>query len=490
MEQKRTRRQPPVEPPAKPTAKTAIKPTPAKPSVASSVKKAVQSAGKKPAAGKKKAEKVPAERKIKAPPKAVAAQWGLNGTTAADRIAGLRAQTSRLATLMAAEARTRYNDPSICVANESLRLIVTLPVPALSLEYLLGNNGLPLGNLIQLVGLPGSCKSGMVCEMGNWFMNHGGAVHLHEHESKYSPVWINSIIGYDENPFLIIPANSVDEWQRHVNDGVKDVQKLMLGTAAEPGPGVVFPYLMAVDSILGKPLESTQKKLDEDGATGRRFATEAASMKDYLSTLPSKIIEWPFTFVMVNHLKLAQEEGQNQPVRKKQGGSSKEFLETMELQMTKRKDLLTTQYEGAELEIQIFKNSLARGNKRKIHVAVHWWDDPESSRQYTRFLWDSSTVTLLLAPPDHYKSRLKEVIDITKVASDTRVWSKRLGIPKESSVDYEEAGKIIHADQQLMADLRKVFGISVNKVYQPGVDYRHQRNLVAAAVGEQIRKDL
>jgi hypothetical protein len=483
MEQKRERRKPPTEAaPAKP----------AKPAsgVANNVKKAVQAAGKKKAPAGKKAAKPEGPKKIKAPPKAVASAWGLDATDQQQRIAGLKAQTSKLISGMAAAARTAYNDPSICVANEALRLIVTMPLPAFSLEYLFGNNGLPLGNMIQLVGLPASCKSGLVCEMGRWFMNQGGLVHLHEHESKYSPVWINSIIGYDEQPFLIIPAKSVNEWQKRVFDGVEKVQKLMIGTSAEPGPGVVFPYLSAVDSILGKPLQSTQDQIEAEGASGRRFAVEAASLKDFLSTLPNKLIEWPFTFVMVNHLKLAKEEGQQQLTRKKQGGASKEFLETIELQMTKKKDVMTTQYEGADLTIQIFKNSLARGNKRIIPVSVHWWDDAEDRKQRTKFCWDASTTQLLLAPPEHYKSRLREVIDLTKVASATKVYSKRLGVKQADAVDYEEAGRLIHQDQQLMMDLRHLFGVSVNKVYQPGVDYRHQRNLVAAEVGEQIRKDL
>ena len=446
--------------------------------------------------GKKKSDKKKAGKKVgkkskllgdyKAPTKAVAAEWGLSAVSEEDRLRKLQAKTSALLSEMVDEAQRQYNDPSICVADDAVHLTVVLPMPSLSLEYLLGNNGLPLGMMIQLVGLPGSCKSGFVCEVGRWFMDLGGIVHLHEHESKYSARWINSIIGWEKRPFMIMPAKSVNEWQQRVTATVARVKAAMKGTAAVPGPGVVFPYLSAVDSILGKPLESTQESIAAEGASGRRFATEAASIKDYMSFLPNQLVEWPFTFIMVNHLKLAKEEGQQQLTRKKQGGSSKEFLETVELQMNKKKDIATVDYEGAELEIQIFKNSMGRGGKRRIPVDVHWWDDEEDGLQRTKFLWNSSTIKFLLAPPDHLKTKLKKALDLTKVANAMKVTSKRLGI--NEPMDYEEAGAILHADAAVMADLRRVLGIAVNKVYQAGVDYRLQRNLVAAEVGQKIRE--
>jgi hypothetical protein len=354
----------------------------------------------------------------------------------------------------------------------------------------LQNNVLPFGRVMQLVGVEGTCKSGIAAEFAKLFIDASGVASLKEHESKYSPDWVMSIIGWENgNSFGHIPCNSVDEWQKMQQWMLAKVQRQMLGTKAEPGPGLVYPFLSIVDSILGKSMAESQKRIDTTGSAGRDFPVEAQSITKYMRHIPQKIRQWPFFIILVNHEKPQTQDGVT--IRHKAGGRGKEFQETFEISMQRLKRFQAANYDGINLEMRLHKNSLGITDRR-IPITVRWWtepnpDDPDGPwRQKTVFDWHGATMELLLKMANSKssdKAKLKQVLDIADVTTNKgkAVTSKRLGIPKDKPLLLHEAGELLATKEDVLKELRQVFGIKIRQIFTPGMDYRKQ-------LGDELRK--
>jgi len=393
------------------------------------------------------------------------------------------------------EAAKEFGDPDICTAGEAGRLVIGLKLPSFALEYFFQNTVLPLGRVIQLLGVEGTCKSGFACEMARWFIQkYGGVAALKEHESKYSADWTMSIIGWDAgNNFGKIDCDSVDAWQKMQLWTLNRIKKQMLGTEGNKGPGMVYPMLSIVDSIMGKATMDSQNRIDKAGSAGRDFPIEAQSITKYMRHIPQKIRQWPFLIVLVNHEK-PHKDAQGITIRDKAGGRGKEFQETFEISMSRVKKLSTSEYDGLQLEMRLHKNSLGVTDRR-IPVTVRWWDqpvdpeDPESPyRQHTVWDWHGATIDLLFqmaASKGPNKAKIKSVIDL-QLHTGKKVSSKRLGISKENPVSFYEAGLLVYQDETLMRDLRRVFGVKARKEFEVGVDYRKQLGDEKRKIGKKI----
>src|SRR5690349_9951518 len=93
--------------------------------------------------------------------------------------------------------------PSVMVASHGHDLIIGLPLPSIALEWVLANSVIPLSQMIQIVGLPGSCKSALVYEIFRWFNLYGGISILVENETKFSLDLLNSILEFDAKHTLV-----------------------------------------------------------------------------------------------------------------------------------------------------------------------------------------------------------------------------------------------------------------------------------------------
>lgn len=402
--------------------------------------------------------------------------------------ANIRAQTSGVLRGFMDEAAKEFGDPDICTAGDAGRLIVGLRFPCFALEYLFQNTVLALGRVMQLLGVEGTCKSGIACEFGRWFIaKYGGLVGLKEHESKYSPDWTMSIIGWENgDSFGHIPCNSVDEWQARQLWFLNKIKRQMLGTESDKGPGMVYPVLSIVDSLMGKSLAESQARIDKAGFAGRDFAVEAQSITKYMRHIPQKIRQWPFFIILVNHEK-PHKDDQGKTVRDKAGGRGKEFQETYEISMSRIRRLKAATYDGMDLEMRLHKNSLGVTDRR-IPITVRWWDEPNPNdpdgpwRQNTVFDWHGSTIKLLLkmsTAKDSDKAKLRSVMDL-QMGKNQTVYSKALGISKDSPLSFYEAGLALNENEQVLKGLRQVFGIKARKEFD-GTDYRKQ-------LGDEKRK--
>jgi hypothetical protein len=384
-------------------------------------------------------------------------------------------------------------------AGQEHALIRGVPLPALALEYLFQNTVLPLGGRVtQIVGLPGSCKSGLAIEFGRWFIDSGGVVVYREHESKYSPDWVPSIIGWDrQDSFMLHACHSINDWQNSLLTWDAKIQEMMDGKSAkEPGPGAVYPVLNVVDSVMGKSMEESQDRVVAAGHAGRDHPVEAGSITKFMRAYPQRVANWPFHTILINHLRLSKDPTTQAKVRDKPGGWQKDFQETFEVESSKIGAISTAEFDGLRLQLQTYKNSLGTGGRR-IEVCVRWWeeDDPERPgeyRQKTVWDWDEATILLLAKhlQPEARRNRAKKLLDLS-VNDRGLVTSKRLGVgvDEQPPASFAEASAKLHADAELLRELRRVLGIKVRAVFTPGVDFREQMLGSRGAAAEAYKSE-
>jgi RecA/RadA recombinase len=394
----------------------------------------------------------------------------------------IRVNVSRALGAMLDDVKASGDDLAAFSIGEAHKLIAGVPLPGLAFEYLIQNNVWPLGRVSQVLGTEGSFKSQFSIELARIFIEHGGGCWLGEHESKMSPDWISSTIGWDrQESYKVQWCDSMDEWQKYLQEIARRNKRFMMGTKSEPGPGAVYPLLFVVDSIMGKAMIETQERVESAGVAGRDFPLEAKSLTVFMRTFPQRIARWPFHFMMINHLRPKKVQGSNVPERDRAGGRGKEFQESFEIEMEKAGKIVTTQHDGVRVKIKVYKNSLGITG-RQIYVNLRWWqeDDPEKEggwRQVTQWDWDEATVELLAGErglPAEEKVRIRGILDLSASTKTRKASSKRIGVSKDNPVSWSEMGRLIHENTEVMQELRRAFGIKMRNVFRPGEDYLEQ----------------
>lgn len=390
-----------------------------------------------------------------------------------------------------ATMREEYGDEHIAVAGEAGCIVIGLPLPCLAVEYLFQNTVFPLGRMMQIVGTEGTCKSALCFEVGRWFREGAGAAYLFENESKYSPDYANSIIGWPtsamDNSLAYIPCFSMDDWQEKLQKVVNRIQSVETGA--------LLPVLLILDSIMGKLSVESQSNIERQGHAGRAFPIEALSINNFLKKFPQDIEGWPISFVAVNHLKPQKAEQGMHMERHKAGGRSISFQETFELEMKRDAnphirlvDPDNFETSGLKVVLQLRKNSLGETDRR-IKASVKWTHRPVGPNgkflQVTKWDWPEATINLLNSfEAGHRANRIKEVVNIQ--GGGQKWWCSDLGVSKGDAVSAHDLGVLLERDDARKAELRKLFGIKERRVFVPGEPYASQvadeRKLVEAEV--------
>lgn len=395
-------------------------------------------------------------------------------------------------------AAREFGDPDVCTADKADRLVIGVPLPSFAMEYLVQNNIWPLSRVIQVDGLEGSLKSGFAIEVARWFIEKtGGFAEILEHESKYSPDWTNSIVGWDKAKLVAVQhCDSVDDWQKRMQWRHKDLKRKMQGTQTEQGPGAIFGLLTIVDSIMGKLMLESQVRIERKGFAGRDHPVEALSITRFLQKVPQDIRRWPFSILAVNHLKMNKDERTGLTIRSKAGGKHINFQETYELELGKAGRFTRKNGEGIRLVLRCQKNSLGVTGRR-IPVEVLWWEEetemPNGNmewRQHTVWDWHKATVDVLLGLDGPEKTRCAEIVDLHVVSRGDKgkaIYSRTLRIPKSDPQPYFVVGKTIMANEEVLMQLRRAFGVKLRRIFEPGVDFREQVAEEKRKIAEKIR---
>ena len=401
----------------------------------------------------------------------------------------------------AESAKKKFGHNSVFVGSEADALIIGIPMyggngedaakypGCLPMEFVIAQDVFPLGLVFQLVAKTGVGKSALLAEFGRWFNLAGGGLSLKENETKFNPKWYRSIMGKDafDNRTPLYRCTSVEDWQKKLTFAIQDMQRYMDGSKEEPGPGRTFPVLFGVDSIMGKMSEDTQERIlgkrtvkggrgtTGVGAADRGFPVEALKITRYMRTIPQEMDNWPFSLVLVNHLRIAKNEDGIEE-RRKAGGEQVNFQESFELELSKvghKKKIECTEWEGYPIRISCEKNSFGPTH-RSIVTRLIWWEeeDPESGdwEQKTVWDWDWSTVHLLnnilrgeKASP-RLRAALREIdfhLDCPSVSDvENRAWSRNLGMTAKDAAPWSEVGAMIRQDAELMDRLRRALRIN------------------------------
>lgn len=380
------------------------------------------------------------------------------------------------------EARKKFGD-DVMLGSETDKLVIGIPCPALAFEYVTGQDCFLLGIIIQLVGKTGLGKSAMLAEFGRWFDMAGGGMYLCEAEDKFNPAWYESILGPEVfGRMPLYRCSSVEDWQRKNTASIKSLQRAMIGTKEEPGPGRTIPVLGGVDSITGKQSEETMEKiLGEIGKSGLRGTTgtghatrghpvEAQVITRYMRTIPSLLKNWPFTLVLVNHLRIKKDDAGNTE-RVKTGGDQVGFQESLELELRKigghKKMIRCSEFTGFPVELSCEKSSFGETHRR-AQTRILWRHEQNQKtgewHQRTVIDWDWSTVHLLNSIANGEKSdplqrKALQAIDFhidCPSAGDVenKAWSRTLGMKAKDALSWAEVGAMIRENEDLMVELR------------------------------------
>jgi hypothetical protein len=429
-------------------------------------------------------------QKFKVGTAARAALQAYKGADPADQTVADTAWTAHRQVLQKANDRD-----DLIVAGMARSLVVGIPLPALSLKYLVQSSVLPVGRLYQIIGLEGSCKSSLLADMMRWVLINLGYGMVYEVEAKdiaelreaiweYNPVWLNVRA-------LIHQCSSMDSWMKSLETEVDEVKKYNEGYGGSPGVGWRNPYIYGVDSFTAAATEETIDKLGKEGP-GRGHPMEANYISQYGRSLPDKLRGTSIIIAGTNHLKPKRDDRGNE-ISNSPGGRAFKFMESTEIEMAKQSKYKLAQQSGVWLRIKTMKNSLGEGGKA-IRATLVWdwrWNEKRQDwLQHAAFDWHSATVEMLRDFETDKNSKatwnaICDIIDINTTKSG-RFWSPRLGIPEDKAVPRHEFGRAIDYDGDLQTELYPILGITRRSVFRPNVPLRETIRIASAEADAQL----
>ena len=395
-----------------------------------------------------------------------------------------------------------YASSNICVAGEAGRLVIGIPLPSLAFEYLIQNDVYPLGRVAQIVGAEGSCKSAFAFEIVRWCRKHcGGLGALFENERKYSADYAMSILGHnDPRAMGLIECDDMEDWQSKIQSWLALAKKRMTGTKENPGSGRIWPAVLILDSLTGSLSRDTVANIEKEGFAQRRFALEAMKITDFMKKMPADMQRWPFTLLVINHLKKKLNEtgpaARPGADRHKPGGVHMAFQETFEFQLTRQAGRPKKLANWTELPIgiELFKNSLGE-NRRDISVNIKYWTETNEEtgeiQQQTVFDWHESTIDLLTTlDVAGARAAIKKIVDLNVITTNEgkKVHSKALGISEKAALPWSDAGALLMQTPKVVEPLRDLFGIKRRKPFQPGMDYLQQLEMETDRIRQEIER--
>lgn len=358
------------------------------------------------------------------------------------------------------------------------KIVIGLPLQAISLRYLFSNDVFPYSRMTELVGVSESCKTAFLFEIYRWHIFnttelvqydpkelHGGYVH-NLVEPRDSPDLRESILQLGPySPYPVIRSNSVEDWQKSCADWIKKAEERF-----EMG-AMPYPVALGLDSLTAVTTQDEMDKTWAQGYADPGFSQIAKSINMWVKVFFNKMAPWPVSFIGVNHLK--EHRAHNGAVdRKVPGGTALKFASTFMFRLARKGDDIDTLNEsGRNIEIVTEKNSLSPANHEKLKVRMTWRFD-DNGEQQTIWDWHDSSIELLTSFDATRKKRISEIVNIENVDKSRRTADcAALGLKKTS---WHEIGKAIMDEPEIVQGLDRFFGIRHRHKFQMGVPYRDQ----------------
>jgi hypothetical protein len=361
-------------------------------------------------------------------------------------------------------------------------LLQLMPVPSLLMRWLLQNEGWPLGGFYQIVGPEGCYKSTLAMEILRWHRMIGGVGLLLEAETKPTPMLRNAILNYDLAAVHVENCRTLNEWTDKWKEQTRDFQERCI----KADMARMIPYCSVTDSIMCKASQQTKEKVMKEGLN-LAFPIEANLLKTFMQVAPDLLLEWPFTWIGINHLKLKYDD-MGRPDYNIPGGWSLKFQMTSTITLDVFGGIKEfANHKEAMVEMKTLKNSHGP-NKIRANVKFKTWRqmDEGVDRLHARFEWWEGAVNLLKYGAGMAKAtsarllpKIKEVCNIQEKSGSKpkRYHCKELGVSPSEAMVAHDLGWRLEQCPNVLADLYTVLGIQRHPFWQPGVDFLAQQEM-------------
>jgi len=366
-------------------------------------------------------------------------------------------------------ARDKFGADRVFGSREELeQLAIGIPTPSLAFEYLVANDIFPLSSVMMLAGSWGTCKSALSYEFFRWFYELSGInVHI-DTEDKFDAEFACDIMraAAGENPIISNRANSTEQMQQILTHYLGQVQRMLVGSKEAPGPGKTVPCCFAIDSLAAAASEENQEKIMKAGNAGRAHPVEALKNTGYLKAIKKQFEGWPFTLLIVNHLK-SKTDDMGRTHEYTLGGEAFNFHESFQINTSTWKSKFSnSQFNGKGVRLKCSKNSFGPTG-RQIRTRFLWWvEDDEHGAPHDVFLWDWNWAicTLLNEVESQEKSRLKDrgiSIKCKSPAADIDCLANltALGMGKDEYLPFQEVGQMIQENAEVSDLIRDALNI-------------------------------
>lgn len=347
------------------------------------------------------------------------------------------------------------------------QLAIGIPVPSLAFEYLIGNDIFPFC-MVMLAGQWGTCKSALLYEIFRWFYEQGGWPFHTDTEFKFDADFACSIMRAAAStlPVTSARASSLEEMQRMLTHFLKESKSICTGSKEEPGPGKTVPMCFGIDSLVGAASEEVSEKIMTKGNADRSFPIAALKNSGYLTAIKREFDGWPFSLVIVNHLKQqTTDSGDKQDYTP--GGQAFNFHESFEIHTSKwRSNISNGSFEGVGIRLKCAKNSFGPTG-RKIKTRFIWWiEDDADGHPHDKHIWDWewALCTLLNETQGVERQRLRDrglLLTAKSPAADVECMANfpAIGMSKKDFLPFQDVGRMIQQDPAVCDLIRDALNI-------------------------------
>ncbi len=379
-----------------------------------------------------------------------------------------------MASLVSA-ARDKFGVNRVFASHDELaQLSIGIPMPSLAMEYVMANDIFPLGSVVMLAGSWGAGKSTLSYEIFRWFYELSGITFHVDTETKFDYEWCCDVMRIpkdiresDYTPIISSRADSLEQMQSMTTHYLKSAQKTLVGTKDAPGPGKSVPCCFAIDSLAAAASEELQEKILKEGYANRAHPINALKNTHYLQSIKKQFDGWPFTLLVVNHMKEKMDDMGNKQ-QYTLGGQSYNFHESFELRVSNwKRKINTASFNGIGVRIECAKNSFGPTGRRIRTRLLNWFETDAETGETERMVvwdWNWAICTLLNEVTGQEKTRLKERgIDIKckSPSADVECLANltALGMGKDEYLPFTDVGQMIHESPEVSEAIRDALNI-------------------------------
>lgn len=382
----------------------------------------------------------------------------------------MKVEPDNIMSAMMASIQNRRGQSGAFMGNDYKKYQWGVRIPHLMMEWLFGQNVIPMPLLMELAGPPGSCKSAFLQYLMRLFAECMMNAIMFETENKMSWTLLESFLKEYINRIVITRGPlTQEEWMNEILNALKLFRAAYSKSVNswKEGDVLMSPLFIGLDSLGGAPSNDTIAGTDKAGTVGRSYPIEALKNSRYFVQMPIRMRDLPVVFVYTNHeqTRIVEQKGpfSVKGPRSSQGGNRPSFYCGYRLFFDKptqqqRTDGVVTQTLGIEVTKSSYNDT-----GRKIALPMCWTNETDSETgdvvQTSWFDWESALARFLAPPngttPKFPKLEMNKILRVER-HSETSFSCKELGLSKVKPV---EIGKAIEADADLVDAMRPVLNI-------------------------------